>query len=155
MWLVATIISAAMSIDMALANALAKDRNSNITRQASKIASQIAKDNALLDELQYAYETRDNQLAQNLLNSSPVGSRFQQLRNEKLNLEKSISKVNQLRSQVKIAEIEANNKINEASATAQTSGSAIIDLIKGGITSTPVEYKSPIQHKTTPKGGNK
>lgn len=117
-----------------------KRRSSELTEQASKLANDIAKDQALLNRLRDAYIRRDTELSAAILQTSPFSSAFSKLRqayDENKNKIKSVDSDIE-KSQVNAAK--AQNEMNNKLAKHDTSGSAIVDLITGA---TNVDSQAP------------
>lgn len=143
-YLISLVLSIALSIDQAVAAGLAKDRNSTLTKAASQVANKITKDQAILSQLRDAYNRRDNELASAILQQSPFSSSFSKIRQA---YNENKSKLKQVEADVKDQQIKASQaqgEVNDKLAKAQSSGSTIVDLISGAITtdtSTP-KYES-------------
>lgn len=134
------IISTALSVDQSVGAALANDRSSKLSESATQLAKDISTDQSLVNDLIDAYNRRDVQLANQLMISSPFGSRFYNLRKAYSDNLSNISRANKKKSEIEQNASKAQSKLNERQVKAQTTGSAIADLISGAAradTSTP------------------
>lgn len=142
-FIISLIISTALAVDQTVGQSLANDRSNKITKEATRIYNEIAKDRDLASRLLDAYNKRDAALANQMLMSSPFGNRIQVLKRAYQKNQKDIANTN-----AKIGDIERENTrvsslINEKQSKSQTSGSAIGDLISGAAkdpTTEPINY---------------
>lgn len=130
-FVISLIISVAFQVDAVAANKMAQNKQSEITKQATQIAKDISKDQALVSKLLTAWQKKDTDLASELLYSSPFGTRIMKLRNAKDNASKKVDELNKeainLQNEAAKHESEAQKKASEV----QSSGSAVVDLISG------------------------
>lgn len=148
-WIVTYILSI---IDQTIGAGMYRDRSSKLQKQASELANEISKDQALLNRLRDAYNRRDTELGAAILQQSPFSSSFSKLRqayNENKTKIKSIDSDIE-KSQVNAAK--AQNAMNERIANNTTSGSAIADLITGA---TKYESSAPKYESVGGKYGSK
>lgn len=125
------IMSVLMATDQSLGLALGSKRQKQLQQQASKIAKEITKDQELLNNLLDAYNRKDNQLQNDILMSSPFGSRLRNLR-ENYNLNKNAIKETKDRlGALNTKQSSLTNDLNTELTKSQTSGSIISDLISG------------------------
>lgn len=119
-------------IDQGIVGYYNNKRQTAVAKKIKDIATAIASDNQLVEQLQEAYQRRDNELVQSLLLSSPFGSRLVNLRKER---DKTLSQMSDLtKRKQSMAEEQAklNNELTEAQVKANTTGTIIGDLIRGG-----------------------
>lgn len=107
-------------------------RQAKLANMVKDIASAIAADNQLLEQLQEAYQRKDAELVQSLIMSSPFGSRLVNLRRDREKLLNQISDLGDKKKSVAAEQARVNNEITEAQVKANTTGSIIGDLIRGG-----------------------
>lgn len=142
-FIITTVISLLAGVDAAIASGIAKDRNNKVTKIATKITNEIAKDNALMQQLQSAYTSRDYSLAQNLIGTNPTGTASRLIKQAIKENKKLLSDVNSKMSTQAERQSQAQTKVNELTTKHQSSGSAVVDLISGGMREPQsVEYKS-------------
>lgn len=148
--LVEAIFAIATAVDTSVAQGLANKRNTEISKNANELAKEVAEDEALANKLLSAYQMKDTELFQNLLNSSPFGSRFRQLKREyqdnKTDINKVQNELQRIQSEGQAAQTEMSNK----AAKSQTSGEVIADLISGRATA---DTSKP-EYKRTDLGGD-
>lgn len=139
--LASLIISIALGVDQVYAQSLYNDRNSAISKETTNILNAISQDQSLTNQLLDAYNRKDGVLMADLLNSSPFGSRYRKIKQEylknKKNIEESTEKLNYISSE----SVKAQNAINEANQKNQSTGSAVIDSIKGLTDGGMIDYK--------------
>lgn len=143
-FIVSLIISTVLAVDSAVGQAMANDRNNKITKEASAIYNQISKDRDLMNRLADAYNRRDTALANQMLMSSPFGTRISTLKRAYKDNQNKIKETNEELGRVEKEYQRVSNEINTKQAASQTSGSAIVDLITGASkdpTNDPVNYK--------------
>lgn len=145
--LASLIISVALGVDQVVAQSLYNDRSSSISKETTKILNAISEDQNLTSQLLDAYNRKDSGLMADLLNSSPFGNRYHKIKQEyvknKRNIEQSTEKLNDISSE----SVKAQNAINEANQKNQTTGSALVDSIKGLTNGGMVDYKyNPINN---------
>lgn len=131
LWIASLVLSAALSVDQAVGAGLYKQRNTELSRQASQLTNQITKDQALLTKLRDAYNRRDAELGSAILQQSPFSSSFSKIRQA---YNENKSKLKSIDSDIEKAQVnaaEAQNKMAEKQASGNTTGSAIVDLITG------------------------
>lgn len=137
LFIVSLVISVAFQVDAVAANKMAQDRQSDITKRATQIAKDISKDQALVQKLLTAWQKRDNDLASELLYSSPFGSRVRKLRDAKDKAAENVNELNKEAINLQEKQSKADSQAQEASSSSQTSGSAVVDLISGTAHSDP------------------
>lgn len=131
------IISTAFSVDQTVANKMYNDRSSNISKVANEIARQVMKDQSLVQKLQQAWINHDNKLATDILNSSPFGTRIRKLREAKDISERNVRELTDESTELQERLSRNESQASQAMTKAQTSGSAIVDLISGASKTTP------------------
>lgn len=144
-FIISLVISVALSVDTAVAQGLANDRNNKITKAANKVYTDIAKDRALLNQLYEAYLKRDARLGEQILQSSPFGNRIRVLKQAMKKNQTDLADTQKKQQELEKQQTEVSNKVSEQQSKSQTSGSAIGDLISGAAkdpTNDPVTYKS-------------
>lgn len=139
--LASLIISIALGVDQVYAQSLYNDRNSELSKETTNILNAISQDQSLTSQLLDAYNRKDGVLMADLLNSSPFGSRYKKIKQEYLknkeNIKESTEKLNYISSE----SVKAQNAINEANQKNQSTGSAVIDSIKGLTDGGMIDYK--------------
>lgn len=142
------IISIVLGVDSATAQVIYKNKVSSITREANKLATQLAKDSNLVNKLLQAQADNNNKLLQSLLMASPGGARLKALEAE---YAKSNATLKDLRKreeelQTKTSKLaaETNQKITDAT----TSGSAVVDLISGAVKDSKLKDSKIIKRLT-------
>lgn len=144
LFIVSLIISTVLAVDQAVGQSMANDRNNKITKEATKVYNDIAKDRDLVNRLLDAYNRRDTALANQMLISSPFGTRIQVLKQAYKKNQKNISDTNKKLGDVDKQQTDISSHISEKQSKSQTSGSAIVDLISGAAkdpTTEPINYK--------------
>lgn len=131
LFLVSLVISVAFQVDATVASKKANDRNSNITKQATQIANNIAKDQALVNKLLVAWQNKDTQLASDLLYSSPFGTRVRKLKQAKDQAERNVEELNKEAINLQQKQSKLDSETSENQSKSSTSGSAVTDLISG------------------------
>lgn len=138
-----TVISMLTGVDTAIAASIARDRNNKVTKIATRITDEIAKDNALMQQLQTAYTNRDYSLAQSLIGTNPTGNASRLIKQAIKENKKLLGDINDKMSKQAEHQSKVQGEINQANARAQTSGSAVVDLLSGGMREPQsIEYKS-------------
>lgn len=144
LFIVSLIISTVLAVDQAVGQSMANDRNNKITKEATKVYNDIAKDRDLVNRLLDAYNRRDTALANQMLISSPFGTRIQVLKQAYKKNQKNISDTNKKLGDIDKQQTDISSQISEKQSKSQTSGSAIVDLISGAAkdpTTEPINYK--------------
>lgn len=127
-WVASFILS---MIDQTIGAGLYKERNSKLQKQASQLASEIAKDQALLNKLRDAYNRRDTELGSAILQQSPFSSSFFKLKQAYKDNKTKLKSIDSDIEQSQVNATKAQNQMNEKIANNTTTGSAIVDLITG------------------------
>jgi hypothetical protein len=133
---IATIISVILgvigAVDAATASTMGGLRNTLVGIKAKTLAEQMSKDTALMEQMSEAYQRRDTQLLNQIMMSSPFSSRLRALKSQYKQNQQDIANLNSKKVSVASEQAKVNADINNAYNRAQTTGSVIGDLIKGG-----------------------
>lgn len=129
--IIGLVISVLSAGDTIAGSAMNNSRNSKIAKEAKDLGNLIAEDSAFLEKLRDAYNRRDAAYANALINSSPFGQRFHQLRKRyEQNLNDMTKNTSDIVDQQTRATA-AQNDMSEKQSKATGTGSAIGDLISG------------------------
>jgi chromosome segregation ATPase len=131
-YLISTIVGVGQAISSSVTNAMYKERYKKLMDQIAPIAEQMAKDTQLMEALSEAYARKDAKLMNNIMMSSPFGTRLQNLKAAYNKNQLDIDKLNKAKVSAMEEQARVNSEINKAQAKIATSGSIISDLINGG-----------------------
>lgn len=142
-WLISSIIGIIVGVGQATASYYANKRNTVIATEASRLAKEMSKDSQLIEELMDAYNRKDSNLMNNIMMSSPFGTRLHNLKQQYTMNQRSIKDLKERKVSIAEEQAKLNSQINKAQISAQTTGSVIGDLIKGGGSLTKTEPIDP------------
>lgn len=114
-FIIATIAGMAAPIAQEIVTAVGNDKSSDLYKQAETIAKRINKNQNLLEQLTDAYNRKDNNLLNSLLNSSGLGARANSIRDEiKQNYVEYRAKKNDISNKIAEDNTQYNKTINSA-----------------------------------------
>lgn len=114
-FIIATIAGMATPIAQEIVTAVGNNKSSDLYKQADAIAKRINKNQNLLEQLTDAYNKRDNNLLNSLLNSSGLGARANSIRDEiKQNYSEYRAKKNDISNKIAEDNTQYTKTINSA-----------------------------------------
>lgn len=130
---IGTIISLLTGVDQTTGVAIANNKQHKLTVEANHIFQSLLNSTTDSRKILDALVKQDASLAQNLISSSPFGSRFPKLREARDKNHRAIQRENDIIAQKEKDYNKAQNDYNQDMIAANTSGSVIVDLINGAV----------------------
>lgn len=112
---IATIVGLAAPVAQEIISTVGNDKSSTLYKQAEAIAKRVNSNQSLLEQLTDAYNRRDSNLLNSLLNSSGLGARANSIRDEiKQNYTEYRVKKNEISNRIAEDNTQYNKTLNSA-----------------------------------------
>lgn len=129
---IATIVGLAAPAAQEVVSAVGNDKSSTLYKQAESIAKRINSNQNLLEQLTDAYNRKDNNLLNSLLNSSGLGARANSIKKE---IQQNYSEYRAKKNEISNRIAEDNTQYNKTLNSAETAKNGTISGLSqaGGV----------------------